>query len=377
MNLINEIFEILKSANEYYIVPLILSFILVPLCKKIGYFLGIYAQENSRTVHSGKIVRIGGLAIYLSFMISLVLVIEVDTTFLAIVIGGFVVFIGGLIDDIFNIKPLLKVAFQLSGALIAIYFGDINLNQITIPFIFIDTSSISIIISLVWIIGVSNAINLIDGLDGLSGGISFIILVVIACIGFFMGRLDSSMISTVLAFSILGFLPYNFFPASIFMGDCGALFIGYMIACISLLGFKTSAFITLGFPIVILAVPLADTALAIIRRKIKGQRISEADKEHLHHVLMLKMGLSHRITVLVLYLVTALFGISALLTFYNKTLGILMLGLLSFLAWIFIEATGMINSKFHPLIGLSRRLTKHPKKRENAIFVANKIEIKK
>ncbi len=373
MNFLEEGFDLLISAWEYFVIPFIIALILVPVCKKIGLFLGVYAEENNRTVHSGKIVRMGGLAIYLAFIISASLILSVDNTFLAIIIGGAVVFTGGLLDDIYNLKPIVKIGFQLAGALIAIVFGDISLSTITLPFIIIDTTAISFFISLIWIVGVSNAINLIDGLDGLSGGISFIVLCVIGMIGFFMGRLDISMLSAILAFSILGFLPYNFNPASIFMGDCGALFLGYMIACISLLGFKTSAFITLGFPIIILAVPLADTALAIIRRKIKGQRISEADRDHLHHVLMLKMGLNHRNTVLVLYTVTALFGLSALITFYSKILGMILLIILSFIAWIFIEATGMINPKFHPVIGLCRRITKHPKKSFDAKFEANRI----
>lgn len=365
--------DVFKSATIYFIVPFILSLVFVPVCKIIGFKLNIYAQENQRTVHSGKIVRMGGLAIYLAFFLSIAFFMSVDKTIIGILIGGSVVFIGGLLDDIFDLNALLKLGFQVVGALIAIVYGNISLDTISLPFITIDTQAISFIISFVWIVGVCNAFNLIDGLDGLSCGISTIVLGVVGLIGFFMGRIDIAIISMILTGAILGFLPYNFHPASIFVGDCGSLFMGYMIACISLLGFKTSTFITLGFPIIILFVPLADTALAIIRRKIKGQKISEADRDHLHHVLMIKMGLGHRKTVLVLYLVTALFGTSAIVSYFDEVVGISVLAILCMIAWIFIEATGMINPKFHPIIGFTRRVFGWPKKSETAKFEANKF----
>ena len=361
------------SCIKYFTLPLVLSLIFVPICKRIGFALNIYSLENNRTVHSGKIVRIGGLAIFMSFLLAMSMVMDSDKTFLAIILGGCVVFLGGILDDMYNISPLLKVIFQSIGAIIAIGYGDVSLDVITISFLTFDTSAISLFISFIWIVGVSNAINLIDGLDGLSGGISFIVLSVIAFIGFLEGRTDITIIAGILAFSILGFLPYNFNPASIFIGDCGALFIGYMIACISLIGFKTSTFITLGFPIIILFVPLADTSLAIIRRKLKGQKISEADRDHLHHVLMIKMGLGHKKTVIVLYIVTILFGVAAILSYIHQIAGLILLIILSIVAWIFIELTGMINPKFHPIIGALRRTIKHPKKNKDAFFEANRF----
>ena len=361
------------SVLKYCLLPFVSSVLLVPVCKVIGLRLKVYALENSRTVHSGRIVRIGGLAIFVSFMVSVLLLLEADDSFLGIVIGGCFVFVGGLLDDIYNISAFKKLVFQSVGAFVAIFYGGLSLDVISIGFINIDTSALSYFISFIWILGVCNAINLIDGLDGLSCGISFIILGVISVIGFFMSRNDIVFMSVILGFSILGFLPYNFFPASIFVGDCGALFIGYVIACISLLGFKTSAFITLGFPIIILFVPLADTTLAIIRRKLKGHRVSDADKEHLHHVLMIKLGIGHRNSVLLLYFVTILFGIGAIIININTIIGSVFLCILGFSAWLFIEASGMINSRFHPLIGLSRRICGYPKKSRDAHFEANRL----
>lgn len=365
--------SLVMGALPYFGIAFVLSLLMVPIAKRIGFALGIYAVENKRTVHHGKMVRFGALAIFLSFIITMSLLVKADKTINAIMIGGLIVFLGGVLDDMFDLKPIVKLVFIMVGALIPIIFGGIQLEIISLPFITIDIRAISFLVSFVWIIGVSNAINLIDGLDGLSAGISFIVLCVIGIIGFFMGRRDICVMSLILSGAIMGFLPYNFHPASIFMGDCGALFIGYMIACLGLLGFKTSTFITLGFPIIILFVPLADTCLAIIRRKLKGQRITEADKSHLHHVLMYKIGLSHRNTVLLLYFVTFCFGICAIVTYFNELAGMIMLVILSFMAWMFIELTGMINPKFHPIIGFLRRTIGHPIKRDDAFFEANRI----
>ncbi len=365
--------NLVLGAMPYFLTAFIIALLLTPLAKRIGFALKIYAVENNRTVHHGRIVRMGGLAIFLSFMLTMAIFVRADKTLNAILIGALIIFLGGLIDDIFDLKPIVKFGFQLAAALYVIIFGNLSLDFINFEFVAFDIRPISFLVSILWIVGVANAINLIDGLDGLSSGISFIVLCVIGLIGFFMGRRDICVISLILVGGIAGFLPYNFHPASIFVGDCGALFMGYMIACLSLLGFKTSTFITLGFPIIILFVPLSDTCLAIIRRKLKGQKISEADRSHLHHVLMYKIGLSHRNTVLLLYFVTFLFGVSAVITYFNEAIGVVILAILCIFAWIFIELTGMINPRFHPLIGFLRRTIGHPRKSADAFFEANKL----
>ena len=365
--------RILTRSLPYVLIAFLISLALTPLVKKIGFSIDAYAKENNRTVHHGHIVRIGGLAIFIAFVVSMAIFFDADRQIDAILIGGLIVFMGGLIDDIHDIRPIVKLAFQIVAALIVIFYGDIHLDVINMRFFNIDFSPISFLVTLFWIVGVCNAINLIDGLDGLSCGISTIVIAAIGIIAYFMRRIDLAVISLILVGSILGFLPYNFHPASIFVGDSGALFMGYMIACLSLLGFKTTAFITLGFPIVILFVPLSDTMLAIIRRKLKGQKISEADKSHLHHVIMFKLGFSHRNTVLTLYFITFLFGCDAILTFFHEKAGLIFLFVLCVLAWIFIELTGMMGPEVHPLIGLCRRITGHPKKSDDAFFEANKI----
>lgn len=356
----------------YAIVSFLISVLLTPLVKKIGLAIEAYAVENKRTVHHGKIVRIGGVAMYIAFIITMTIFIHPDTTFNAILIGGFIVFIGGLIDDLLDLKPIIKLLFQIAGAIYVIVVGGLEVSTISLPFMTINFEPIYFLVTLVWIVGVTNAINLIDGLDGLSSGISILVLCAISVIAYEMRRIDAVFVAFILIGAIGGVLPYNFNPASIFVGDSGALFMGYMIACLSLLGFKSTTFISLVFPLIILFVPLADTSLAIIRRKLKGQKISEADRSHLHHVLMYKIGLSHKHTVLLLYLVTFLFGLDAVIMYFNESLGLIILLVLCLIAWIFIELTGMINPNFHPLIGLCRRLTGHPKKSEDAFFEANK-----
>ena len=349
------------GAFPYFVLPFVISLCLVPVCKKIGFALGIYALENARTVHHGKIVRMGGVAIYIAFLVSLALLWKADDSLNGILIGSSVVFIGALLDDIYDLPPKVKLLFQVSGTIIAMAVGNIYLTDFHILSFDISNSIITKIISCFWIVGITNAINLIDGLDGLSSGITSIVTLTIGLLGFFMGRRDICILALCLSGSILGFLPYNFHPASIFVGDCGAQFMGFTVACMSLLGFKTTALITLGLPILVLFIPISDTLIAIIRRKLKGQRIMEADKGHLHHILMIKLKLGHKRTVVILYIVCLLFALSAILTYFDPLAGIKVILVLLLLADLFIEYTGMINPKWHPILSIVNKLTGHPK----------------
>lgn len=347
----------ITEAFSYFSLPFIFSLICVPLTKKIGLNLGIYAQENARTVHHGKIVRIGGLAIYVSFMLAMTHFLDADRTINAIMVGGSIVFLGGLIDDMLDLSPLAKLCFQAISALVAIFYGQITLTGISVFNVSLNMGFVSMLISFIWIIGITNAINLIDGLDGLSSGVSFIVLATIGLIGYLMGLKYICIICLILMGSILGFLLFNFHPASIFMGDCGALFLGYTIACLSLLGFKTTTFITLGFPVIILFVPISDTLVAMLRRKLSGHKMTDADRSHLHHVLMFKMGLGHRNTVLAIYMIALLFGVCAVVSFYDEIGGLIMLGCLLVGYDLFVEYTGMLNPKYRPLLSIVEKVS--------------------
>ncbi len=346
-----------------YLLTMGISAALVPLVHRVADALDIVAEENARTVHHGRIARIGGLAIYISFMIGAALFLKADRQINAVLIGGFLVFAVGFFDDMYNLSPKTKLLVEFIAASIVIFYGDIMLRQIDVPFLpNLRFHYLAVIITYFWVIGITNAINLIDGLDGLSAGISTIVLVVIAFTSLKFSRLDIAAISILLAGAICGFLGYNFHPASIFMGDCGALFIGYMISVISLLGFgyKSSTFFTLGAPIVMLAIPILDTFMAIIRRRLKGQKFSDADREHLHHTLMIKLDFGHTRTVIILYTVTILFAMSAFLYTYDKSLGLGLFLVLVLMFEIFIEYTGMVSIHYRPILSVVNLLVRSP-----------------
>lgn len=340
----------------YVVVPLIIAMILTPLVNRIALRLDIYAHTNERTVHHGKIARIGGVAIYIAFLLGLTIFTDaIDVNITGIVIGSFIMFMGGLVDDMLDISPWVKLAMEIAAALVVIIVGQVELDVIHLPLgIVIDVSFISLLITMLWIIGITNAINLIDGLDGLAGGVSVIVLMTIAATSFLDQRSDIGMMSLILAGATIGFLVFNMHPAKIFMGDCGALFLGFMISTISLMGFKGSTFITLGFPILLLSVPIIDTLSAMLRRFLHGKSFTDADRGHLHHQLMRRFG--HGKTVYIIYGITMAFGVSAYIYIINRTVGLCCVVALLIGLEIFIEKTAMISEKYHPLVSLFNRL---------------------
>lgn len=358
-----------------FCVTFIISVILTPFIGKITKEMGIIAHTNNRTVHHVIIPRTGGYAIYVAFLIGAMVFLKTDNQINSILIGGLIVFLFGLYDDIHDLPPKMKVLGQVAAALIVIFYGGISLKGFTIPYIpTILSYSIALIITLGWIVGITNAVNLIDGLDGLCGGISMIVLITTGLISIHYGRTDITSLTLLLAGSIGGFLVFNFHPAKIFMGDCGALFIGFMLSVISLLGFgfKTSTFFTLGAPIVVLAVPIMDTLIAIIRRKVHHQRFDEADKGHLHHKLMFSLELGQTKSVLILYIATALFSICSFIHIYSVTASILLFALLLLVFEIFVEYTNMISRKYKPILTILNIFLKRddlPKIKESKTYL--------
>lgn len=336
-----------------FVVTFIISLILVPIVGSVTKKLGIIAHTNKRTIHKGVIARTGGYAIYASFLVGTMIFLKTDTQINSMLIGGFIIFLTGFYDDIHDLKPKYKMLGQIIAALVVIIYGGISLKGFTIPFL-PETISyiIAILVTIIWIVGITNAVNLIDGLDGLCSGISIIVLVTISLTSLTYGRTDISSLSLLLAGAIGGFLVYNFHPASIFLGDCGALFIGYMISVISLLGFgyKSSSFFTLGAPIVVLMVPIMDTLIAIVRRKVHHKSFSEADKNHLHHKLMFSLELGQTKSVLILYFVTILFSVCSYVYLFDKLLAMILFLVLMLFFEIFVEATNMIDRKYKPIL---------------------------
>lgn len=334
-----------------FVVTMVISSLLMPILIKAGSQLDIVAHMNRRTVHKKEVVRIGGYGVYLATLIGTLIFLKTDTQINSILIAGFLIFMIGLYDDIHDLSPKIKLIVELIAALIVIFWGDIYLRG----FNFIPESwqlLTSQIITIIWIIGITNAINLIDGLDGLSSGISIIVLFTISMTSLMSGRSDIAALALVLSGALMGFLFFNFHPAKIFLGDCGSLFVGFMISVISLLGFgySVSAFFTLGAPIVVLMIPIMDTLIAIVRRKINHRKFSDADRKHLHHNLMFRLKLGHRKSVLILYTSTVLFSLTSYLYYYDATLGMIMFIVLMVVFELFIEITNMISSKYKPIL---------------------------
>jgi UDP-GlcNAc:undecaprenyl-phosphate/decaprenyl-phosphate GlcNAc-1-phosphate transferase len=337
------------------------SILLTPLVKKFAFKIGATDKPNQRKVHSRIMPRLGGLAIFISFIIGTLIskpnYLMYGEFHWSIIIGGFIIILTGMVDDVKEISPKIKLLGQVAAAAVVVIYGGLKVEFINLPFGgIIDFGYLSIPITMIWIIGITNAINLIDGLDGLAGGVSTIGLFSIAGMSMVMGNQYVTIMALIVAASTIGFLFYNFHPAKIFMGDTGALFLGYMIAVLSLLGYKNITFISLIIPVIILGVPISDTFFAIIRRLVNKQPLSAPDKSHLHHCL-LKIGFTHRQTVLLIYAMAALFGLAAFIFSQSTVWGsiIIILALLITIELV-VESIGLIREDYKPLLKLIKGL---------------------
>ncbi len=306
----NEIYKSLLIVG----VTMIFVTIFIPFVKRIAKHIGAIDIPNERKVHKNPIPRLVGLGIYAGFLLGYILFGHPSLQMNSILIGSFIILITGICDDISPIKPLPKLLGQIAAACILVFYGNIVLNDITVFGQYIEFGIFAYPITILFVVACTNVINLIDGLDGLSGGISSIFFLSTIVICFFQERFTGLEYTLALISlgSTLGFLFHNFNPARIFAGDSGAMFMGYIISVISLLGFKTTVMTSIFAPIAILAVPILDTLFAIIRRLINHKHIYDADKEHLHHQL-LKMNFSHKMTVIIIYIITALFATASIL----------------------------------------------------------------
>lgn len=353
--------EILKMV----LITFLCSALLVPFVKKIAEFVGALDMPNKRKVHKEPIPRLGGLAIFFSFLLGYMLFARQSIEMIAILIGSFVIVMTGVIDDIKPLPPKYKFAGQLIAALIVVLYGGIIVNDISAFGLYIVFNPIiAKIISVIFILGCINCINLIDGLDGLASGISSIYFLTIGIIAVIIGQavsLDVSLTFIMLG-ATLGFLIHNFHPAKIFMGDSGSMFLGFIIAVIALLGFKNVTFTSFLVPLLVLAIPILDTLFAILRRMIKGQSISEPDKSHLHHQF-LNMRFSHRNTVLIIYLIDILFAAASIIYVLKDPLWgqIIYTILLLIVVWL-VTCTDIITSNSPVKKGISKIKSKIHKK---------------
>lgn len=295
-------------------VALVVSLLVTPLTKKLAVKLGVFDAPDARKVHKGMMTRLGGLGIYAGFLAGFLVYGDFSRPMMGLLLSSTFVTAVGFYDDVKNISPKVKLLGQIIAALILMFFG-VHLEFFSIPFTdqIIDLGIFGYFISLLWLAGVCNAVNLIDGLDGLASGVSAIAALSLGVVTYASGLTFVAVLCCILFGSIMGFLRWNFHPAHLFMGDCGSLLLGFLLAVFSLMGISEGVtLIGLAVPILILGVPILDTMFAIIRRKRNGKPIFQADKGHFHH-LLLSLGLSHRDTVLFIYAITFLFGAVAVL----------------------------------------------------------------
>ena len=324
-------------------IPFIFVVVITPFVKKIAFHIGAIDEPNERKVHTVPMPRLGGLGIYGGFLLGYMIFGEHTPTMNSILIGSFILLITGIIDDINPIKPQYKLIGQLVAALIVVFYGKLLLSDASMFGIYVNFGKFSYIITIIFILGCINCMNLIDGLDGLAGGISSIFFLTIGVIAYFQGRIGLSVVITfTMLGSTLGFLVHNFNPAKIFMGDSGSMFLGFTMSVVTLLGFKTLITSSIIIPLGILTVPIFDTLCAIIRRKLKGESIGTPDKSHFHHQF-LKRNYSVRKTVLIIYLITALFSTASVIWLLVDThIGYIIYGILLLSLIIFVLKTDIV-----------------------------------
>lgn len=291
----------------------VISLVLTPVVKCLAIKIGAVDYPNERKVHEGVMPRLGGLAIFLSFLIVSLIFADKNSSYTGLILADLIIVLTGIADDTKGLGPKLKLMGQVLAALVLVEFG-FRINFIVFPitsYIFLERASV--IVTVFWLVGVTNAINLIDGLDGLAAGTVLCAVFFVSVSAYRIGLMPAVLLGAIFGGSILGFLPYNFNPASIFMGDTGSMLLGFNVAALAILGMtKSVTVISLLLPVVILGIPILDTLWAILRRASTGKKIFEADKKHLHHRL-LNIGLSHRNTVLTIYAIDIVLGVCAML----------------------------------------------------------------
>ncbi|GAB1475911.1 MraY family glycosyltransferase [Bacillota bacterium] len=329
-----------------FFAAMVIAFALTPLAIRIAPKIGAMdIPKDDRRMHTKAMPRCGGIAIYIGSLAAIGIFIydTIDERMIGIALAATLMLLIGIIDDIRSLPAKIKLLAQIACACI-LYASSVRISFITNPWgegIIEFPWIISFLVTIFWIVGITNTINLIDGLDGLAAGVSFIATISIAYIAYIHGRYEICMAFMAIAGSCLGFLPWNFHPAKIFMGDGGALYLGFMIASISVMSpMKSATVIATILPIFVLALPILDTALAIIRRVRNGRSIMEADKYHLHHQV-LNVGMGHKRTVLTLYCISGIMGVAAILISRDLFIdALLLIAIASTLVYVFMKDRG-------------------------------------
>ena len=294
----------------------LVALIFTPMVRALAFRVGaVDVPKDTRRMHDHPIPRMGGLAIFFGFMLSVLMFLPLTPELRGMLLGSVIIVMLGILDDIFALPALPKFFVQIGAALIAVLEGN-RIDFLSNPNIFSsepfwELGWLAVPITVLWIVGITNAVNLIDGLDGLACGVSTISSMTLLVIALVMEEPDVAILMGALSGACIGFLPYNLNPAKIFMGDTGSTFLGFILAVVSIQGlFKFYAIISFAVPFLMLGLPIFDTCFAFIRRIAHGQSPMRADRSHVHHRLI-DMGFSQKQAVAVLYVISAILGLSA------------------------------------------------------------------
>ena len=315
-----------------FIVSFAFTFATTPLVRRFAFKIGaIDIPKDNRRMHKKPTPRIGGLAIIFGFTVATLCFAQPSRQLYGTLAGAAIIAVMGVIDDCKNLPAKLKFVIQIIAALVVVFAGDIKIDVFTNPNFLSDNPYwvlpewLSVTLTVIWIVFITNAVNFIDGLDGLAAGVSAIMSISLVFISIRVGEYPIAILGIALMGSCYGFLPFNFNPAKIFMGDTGSTFLGFMLATLSIQGvFKSYAVISFAVPLLILGLPLFDALFAMIRRILRGQSPMTADRGHLHHRLV-DMGFSQKQTVFILYAISGVLGITAVLLAESGVLRALLL----------------------------------------------------
>ena len=315
-----------------FIVSFAFTFATTPLVRRFAFKIGaIDIPKDNRRMHKKPTPRIGGLAIIFGFTVGTLCFAQPSRQLYGTLAGAAIIAVMGVIDDCKNLPAKLKFVIQIIAALVVVFAGDIKIDVFTNPNFLSDNPYwvlpewLSVTLTVIWIVFITNAVNFIDGLDGLAAGVSAIMSISLVFISIRVGEYSIAILGIALMGSCFGFLPFNFNPPKIFMGDTGSTFLGFMLATLSIQGvFKSYAVISFAVPLLILGLPLFDALFAMIRRILRGQSPMTADRGHLHHRLV-DMGFSQKQTVFILYAISGVLGITAVLLAESGVLRALLL----------------------------------------------------
>ncbi len=369
-------YQVIWTIIGAFVLSGVLAYMLTPLVKRFAYAIGaIDVPKDNRRMHKKPIPRLGGLAIFIGFLGALLVFYRFDMQMLSILLGSMLIVVLGIFDDVLALGAKFKFVVQIIAAAIPVCVGGLQIKVFTSfnpfsssPYFFLGIFSIPV--TIIWIVGITNAVNLIDGLDGLAVGVSSIASLTMLAVGLLNNEIGVAIVMACLTGACLGFMPYNFNPAEIFMGDTGSTFLGFMLATMSISGFfKFYAVISFAVPLLILGLPIFDTISAITRRVMEGRSPMSPDRGHVHHRLV-DMGFNVKQAVAILYAVSGTLGLAAVVLTTSGEAKAMLLLLSVILAvcvggWILVNRRRASRARVQQLLNEASSKTKESHEEEN------------